>query len=258
MTTFDVLALFGILLVTFAGGYPPLFRRKTDGVDSYPGGEAFTSGIFLALALVIMLPEATTLLNKAWHSDFPSASVIAVLFFFLLLSLEHMVAHLRLRMNDESQLAAPIIPVVMVFMIAIPSFFMGTALGLSTKALKWYILVAILAHKGSAGFALALEMVKSRLSPRQRLGLYSGFAMSTPFGIICGSCMQGYLVTSGPMPLIKGMVLAMAAGTFLYLGTLHELKQAPLITHCTCRRNFLWLLFGFGLTVGVRFLLGVH
>ena len=116
--------------------------------------------------------------------------VIAVLFFFLLLSIEHMVAHLRLRMNDDSRLSAPVIPVVMVVMIAIPSFFMGMAWGTSTRTLKWFIFIAVLAHKGSAGFALALEMVKSRLPARQRIGFYSGFAMSTPLGIILGSCMH--------------------------------------------------------------------
>ena len=60
------------------------------------------------------------------------------------------------------------------------------------------------------------------------------------------------------MQLVEGLVLATAAGIFLYLGTLHELKQAPLSAHCNCRRNFLWLLIGFGLTAGGRFLLGIH
>jgi len=50
----------------------------------------------------------------------------------------------------------------MTIMIAIPSFFLGTALGMNRLAV-----VAIMAHKGSAGFALALNMARSRLSRGQ-------------------------------------------------------------------------------------------
>ncbi len=255
MTLFDVLALFSILLVTFAGGYAPLFGRKSGAAGSYPGAEAFTAGIFLALSLVIMLPAATHLLDVAWRTDFPSASVISMLFFFLLLSIEHAVAHLRFRINDRSQLTTPVIPVIMTVMIAVPSFFMGAALGVSGSGLQWFIFLAIMAHKSSAGFALALEMVKSRLTRGQRLGLFTTFACSTPLGIVLGGGIHGCL-GGGGMMVVKGIVLSMASGTFLYLGTLHELKQAPLITHCNCRRNFLLLLGGFVLTVAVRILLG--
>ena len=255
MNFFDVAALLCILLVTFAGGYAPLFGKKTNGVGSYPGAEAFTAGVFLALSLIIMLPAATSLLDAGLRTDFPVASVISGLFFFLLLSIEHAVEHLRLRADDKSTLSTPVIPVIMTVMIAIPSFFMGTALGVSNRTLELFIFVAIIAHKSSAGFALALEMVNSRLTPRQRLLLFSLFALSTPLGIVLGGSIHGYL-GGHTMQIVKGLVLSMAAGTFLYLGTLHELQRAPLIRHCNCRRNFFLLLGGFLLTVIVRVLLG--
>jgi len=255
MNGFDLVAILCILLVTFAGGYAPLFGTRTKNTVSYPGAEAFTAGVFLALSLVIMLPAATSLLDAAWRTEFPSASVAAGLFFFLLLGIEHAVEHLRLRENDRSTQSTPAIPVIMTAMIAIPSFFMGTALGVSGRALELFIFIAIMAHKSSAGFALALEMVKSRLTPRCRLLLFCLFALSTPLGIILGGSVHSYLAGHG-MQVVKGLVLAMAAGTFLYLGTLHELQRAPLIAHCNCRRNFLLLLGGFLLTVIVRMLLG--
>jgi zinc transporter ZupT len=255
MSLFDSLALLCILLVTFAGGYAPLFGKSMGAVRSYPGAEAFTAGIFLALSLVIMLPAATGLLGSAWDTGYPIASVISVLFFFVLLSIEHAVEHLRLRTNDSSTLNAPAISIIMTFMIAVPSFFMGTALGVSNKSLEWFIFIAIMAHKSSAGFALALEMVKSRLTPKQRLLLFACFALSTPIGLVLGSTLHGYL-GGYTMQVAKGLVLSMASGTFLYLGTLHELKHAPLIAHCNCRRNFLLLLAGFILTAIVRLLLG--
>lgn len=255
MNFFDIIAIFCILLVTFAGGYAPLFGGKAEAAGGYPGAKAFTAGVFLALSLIIMLPAATGLLYAGFMSQFPAASLVAGLFFFFLLGIEHAVEHLRLRVDDRSTQSTPAIPVIMTVMIAIPSFFMGTALGVSGRTTELFIFIAIMAHKSSAGFALALEMVNSRLSPRRRLLLFSFFALATPVGIVLGGsvhhCLGGHL-----MIIVKGLVLSMASGTFLYLGTLHDLQRAPLIAHCNCRRNFLLLLGGFLLTAAVRVLLG--
>ncbi len=252
MTFFDFISLICILLVTFAGGYVPLFGKKTDGTKSYPGAEAFTAGIFLALSLVIMLPAATCLLDAAWHTEFPLASVISVLFFFLLLSIEHAVEHLRFRLNDPSELVTPAIPIIMTSMIAIPRFH-GRAWS-QFRSLQGVIFLRSLHIKVPAVRAGSGDDQK-QLTPHRRLLLFSCFALSTPLGIVLGGSVHGVL--GGPlMQVVKGLVLSMASGTFLYLGTLHELKRAPLITHCNCRRNFLLLLFGFLLTVVVRILLG--
>jgi zinc transporter ZupT len=140
-------------------------------------------------------------------------------------------------------------------MIAVPSFFLGAALGVSDTAAATFIFIAVLAHKGTAGFALALKMVRSTLTRKQTFFFYALFACSTPCGIIVGGEIHQYLVGT-PMLIVKGIILSLAAGTFLYMSVLHELRHTPLIVHCNCKRGFVLMLFGFVVTAIVRLLLG--
>ena len=58
------------------------------------------------------------------------------------------------------------------------------------------------------------------------------------------------------MDIIKGTILSLAAGTFLYMSTLHELAKAPLIKNCGNKKGFLLMLCGFVITALVRLLIG--
>ena len=59
MRLFDIIAVILILLITFAGAYMPLFNQeKAKKTRSFPLGQAFSAGVFLALALTLMLPSA--------------------------------------------------------------------------------------------------------------------------------------------------------------------------------------------------------
>lgn len=258
---FKIICMFCILGVTFAGGYYPLFRAsKTEQIEEgFPLGEAFASGVFLALSLTLMLPSAFHLFGKAFPDlDFPLASVIAIIFFILLLSLEHLTTHLKEKDEEKEEyreLSSPLIPVIMTVMIAIPSFFLGTALGVSQSLSAVFIFVAIMAHKGSAGFALALKMVKSTMSRPQIITLFCLFAFATPVGIVIGEDLHQYL-SGYAMLIVKGAILAMASGAFLYMSTLHELRHTPLIKSCCTLKGFMFLVSGFVLTALIRFILG--
>ena len=70
----------------------------------------------------------------------------------------------------------------MTTMIAIPSFFLGAALGVSDMPAALMIFLAIIIHKGTAAFALALKMVRSTMTRKQSLLLFSCFCCSTPPG----------------------------------------------------------------------------
>jgi zinc transporter 1/2/3 len=251
-----------IVLITFAGGYIPLFRQeKAKRKEGFPQGEAFTAGIFLALCLTLMLPSAFHLLQKAFPDlDYPIASLIAILVFLFLLSLEHITVHIRKTLEKEGEkkeesLAPASIPIIMTLMIAIPSFFLGTALGVSSKSAAIFIFVAIITHKSSAAFALALKMVRSTLTRNQTFITFGVFAFSTPFGILFGADVHQYL-SSHTMFIVKGVILSMAAGTFLYMSTIHEFRHAPLIANCGNRKGFLFMFFGFAVTAFVRLLIG--
>ncbi|MCK5710915.1 MAG: hypothetical protein KAI07_10275, partial [Deltaproteobacteria bacterium] len=55
---------------------------------------------------------------------------------------------------------------------------------------------------------------------------------------------------------VKGFILALASGTFLYMATLHDLEHAPLIKSCVTKKGFIIMLCGFIITLLVRFLIG--
>lgn len=204
-----------------------------------------------------MLPAGFSLLNKAFpDAIYPTASLIALVIFLTLLALEHMTTHIKESNQAEAvPLSPPMIPIIMTLMIAIPSFFLGAALGVSDTNAAILIFIAIVVHKGSAGFALALKLVRSTLTRTQAYIIFSLFAFATPLGIIVGEDLHRYL-TGHILFVVKGTILSLASGTFLYMGTTHEMRHTPIIQDCGSKRGFALMLSGFVLTALVRLIIG--
>lgn len=257
LTFFQWFSLVFILLVTVAGGWLPLaYPERARSPEGFPLGKPFACGVFLALSLVMMLPSGVHLLGKAFpHALLPLPSVIVAVVFLALLFMEHREEELGAKGARLGGRTSPVIPVIMTVMIAIPSFLLGTALGVSGTIQAVVIFLAIIAHKGTAGFALAVKMVRSSMSRTQVFLLYAFFACSTPIGIITGQEARDSL-TGHEMLVIKGIILSAAAGVFLYMSTMHGLRDNPLITQCRRHAGFIAMVVGFVLTVGVRLLIG--
>ena len=258
LTAFQWFCLFSILAASFAGGFYPQFRQDAARSDSgFPMGEAFTAGVFMALALTLMMPSSFHLLQTEFPKlDYPITSLIVIGTFFFLLALEQISHRVEERLaGGAAELSPPTIPLIMTAMIAIPSFFLGTALGVSETGAAIFIFVAIMVHKSSAAFALALKMVRSTMTRGQVWLAFSLFAFSTPVGIVVGQRIHELL---GPHTLntVKGIILGLAAGTFLYMATVHEFRRAPMIANCNTLKGFGVMLAGFLITAFVRFLIG--
>ena len=255
MNQIEIFSFILILGAAVAGGFYPLTRREAARSDEgFPYGEAFTAGVFLALALVIMLPAGLHLFEKAYPQEvFPVAVLIAIAAFLILLAIEHKAVKVVIRSGGD-KLTPASIPIIMTVMISIPSFLLGTALGLSESETALFILAAILAHKSSAGFGLALAMVRSRLTRVQTYILYSVFALSTPIGIVAGADAR-HMLSGETLLVVKAFTLSIAAGVFLYMATLHEFGNAPFIRYCANRKGFVVMLLGLFLTIGVKVIL---
>ncbi|MDD5173359.1 MAG: ZIP family metal transporter [Candidatus Omnitrophica bacterium] len=259
ITLFEWLSLLLIISVAILGGYYPLMRRdKARGREGFPAGESFTAGVFLALALTIMLPAGYHLFNKAFPEfNYPIASIVAIASFLLLLAIEHVTMKLaKSHTGRDTGLSDPVIPIIMTVMIAIPSFLLGTALGVSRTFSAVFILVAILAHKSSAGFGLALTMARSTLTRVQTYIVYGLFVISTPLGILVGADIHQFL-KGDIMLIVKAFILSAAAGIFLYMCTLHGFRDTPLVKHCSGVKGFSIMLAGLILTALVRLMLGL-
>ena len=230
-------ALLIFIITLVAGFYPFLKRIKTNQGHSFPIGESLAAGIFLGAGLLHMLGDASHAFYQL-HYDYPIAFVIAGAVFLFFLLLEHVGRELYQHQGSGNAFA-----ILAVAMLSVHSFFTGAALGLS-DSLSVVIMVwlAIIAHKWAASFALAIQINKSDLSLKVGIALFLLFAIMVPLGIICGNSITTMLSNN---PLIEPVFSAIAAGTFLYLGTLHGLEQATLIKQCCNLHRYYFVILGF-------------
>ena len=258
LTDFQVISIICILAAALVGGYFPLARRELAmEPEGLPQGQAFAAGVFLALSLIIMLPHGLSLFGKAYPGiKYPLASLVAIAAFLFLVALSHVAVAKQAQTAMAGQLSSPVVPVIITIMIAIPSFLLGTALGISDTTGAMMIFFAIMAHKGTAAFALALAMVRSTMTKAQTYTLLGLFVCSTPLGILVGADVHLYLVGHAAL-MAKAIILSLAAGVFLFMATLHEMKHSPIIIHCCTLRGFGYMLAGLIITAFVRLILGL-
>jgi zinc transporter 1/2/3 len=193
--------------------YPLKFQGQAKHHRFLERGDAFASGIFLGAALFHLLPDAReNFISLFAGVHYPFAEVISAFGFLFLLSLE--------RISKQSTL-----PIVVATIIIIHSFIEGSALGLNIALAPAIILaVAIIAHKGSESFALAFVLNRETLPKNILYLLVSVFLITTPLGIALGT-FSTYFLQSHLEILLTAIFNAFAAGTFLYMSTLHHINH---------------------------------
>ena len=226
--SFKLIAALTILLFTLLSGLWPFFTRKPEWQCSRL--EALASGVFLGAALLHMLPDSVHgFMAMGYHYPYPFLILGSV--FLLLLLIE-----------QYQQFSGGMI-LLSTLLLSIHSFLEGAALGVSLFSTALLIFIAIMAHKGAASFALATQINRSHFSLKIRGLTFAIFASMTPLGIFMGS----FVIASShsQLSVLTPIFNAMAAGTFLYIGTLHGLEQSPLIRHCRQLSHFFYMLMGF-------------
>jgi zinc transporter 1/2/3 len=230
--TFKIFAALIILIMTLIGGLWP-FLKKSKKEFEFPVGESFAAGIFLGAGLLHMLPDAARdFFNAGYH--YPLPFLIAALSFLTLLFLEHLSHAIKTQ-----------IALLTLIMLAIHSLLEGAAVGLSTDFItSFMIFIAIIAHKGAASFALSINLNRSKMSSVSTWTGFGIFALMTPLGIFGGEWVNSATQFNA---LLTPTFTALAAGTFLYIGTLHGLGRASLIKHCCNIKEFIVMFSGFSL-----------
>ncbi len=244
LALFKVILAIIVFLVAIIGGLWP-FIKKINHLTSeeitefdFPVGESVASGIFLGAGLLHMLPDAVKDFSKAGY-DYPFAFLIAGASFLLLLLLEHISVSLK---HHSAQLFSSI-ALLTVTMLSIHSFLEGAAVGLAASfATTIIIFIAIIAHKGAASFALSINLNRSHIGLTYRIIAFSIFVLMTPLGIFSGDWI---LATTQHGTLLTPIFSSLAAGTFLYIGTLHGLERTSLIRHCCNMKEFFFMFTGF-------------
>ncbi len=233
-------AIIVILTTTASGFYPFKKRIKTNQGHDFPIGEALAAGVFLGAGLLHMLGDAASQFD-AMHIDYPVPFLLAGITFLALLWLEHFGKELYHHQGGNSSAFA----ILSVIVLSFHSLLAGAALGLSGNiSVVLVILIAIIAHKWAASFALAVQLNTSSLSLKACFIAFGIFALMTPAGILLGNHLTSHLQH---YPLLTPIFLSLAAGTFLYLGTLHGLNRAVMVQRCCNLKHFSFVILGFAI-----------
>lgn len=230
-----------IVAVALVSGWP-LFRRAGTESASQPIvlGEALACGVFLGAGLIHMLSDADSDFVES-GVDYPWATVICGSVILGLLYLEH----LGTKLSTSSDKASTLLPLLTVAVLSIHSFLVGAALGSSAEAaITIVIFIAVIAHKGAAAYALGIELARSALSRPAAILAYGVFVLLFPIGAGIGTYVQ---TATSAHPLWEPIFASLAAGTLLFLGTLHGLAANTLIARCQNRADFLFVLLGFAI-----------
>jgi len=247
--SFKLLTALAIFIITLSAGWLPFVKRihMRVGID-FPIGEALASGVFLGVGLLHMLSDASKGFAIAGY-DYPFAALLAGAMFLFLLWLEHLgrdyyqhehghhhEAHGHDHDLEHSHdhkpegLRGKSFALLALAMLSLHAFLESAALGLSTNfTIILMLAIAILAHKWAESFALAIQLTKSSLSSKMGVIYFLLFALVAPIGIFLGGFASEKIQH---LPLLGPTFLALAAGTFLYLGTLHGLSRAVMVQQC--------------------------
>ncbi len=215
---YKAIAAILIFLVAFTAAIALLKRKHAPRhAESIELGEALASGIFLGAAFFHMLPDAIRLFSHLYGTlNYPVPEVICVAGFLLLLFLE------RLSLGNAS-IQSTSIPYILALILIIHAVTEGAALGIgSTLAETVMLFIAILVHKGSESFALCIILLRHKLPFNRIFMIIILFSLMTPAGILFGAVIN-QLTFARNGELIAAIFNAFAAGTFLYISTLHHI-----------------------------------
>lgn len=229
-----------IFLVAIIAAWIPFREKQQTTRREFPAGEALASGVFLGAGLIHMLGDASQDFFQRGLS-YPFSYLIAGIVFLALLWLEHVGREVYEHQGSDSNHFA----LLAFIMLSIHSFFAGAALGLSGSSSVMIVLfIAIIAHKWAASFALAVQFNKSPMNKAQRIKYFLIFALMTPIGIFLGDIAT---MSTHSLPYLLPIFSSIAAGTFIYLGTLHGLSRAVMVEKCCNLKHYSFVIIGFAL-----------
>lgn len=240
-------ALF-IWLISMIGGLFALQMTKRHSHNHVLQiAEAFAGGIFLGAALFHMLPDAEqTLRNIYPELNYPLANLICAISFCIFLFLEQIMQYFS---NHNDSHSVNLLPMLLTALISIHALSEGIALGINQDVASiLLIFIAIAVHKSSEGFAVAIQLLKSRLKFKHIVLLFTLFSFMSPLGISLGFSAH-YFVHGKQNQLLFAIFNAFAAGSFLYIATLHKLHHKH--NHQTPLKEFIATLFGLTIMASV-------
>jgi zinc transporter 1/2/3 len=230
-----------VFVAGIVGGFLPFLVPASSqrGARLLSLGNALGGGIFISAGLLHMLPDADAAVKAlAPDVDFPTAFLVATLFFVLILTIDfvllggHDHAHAFSTESSTDLLAPDVVPVdkapatsvlnviVLLLALSVHSIIAGLAAGLEEDAKDTFVMfIAIVAHKWSAVMSMTIAAIHAGLPANSRVAIVVGLSLVTPCAMIVGSLARSAL-SSSAAAWASALGQAAAAGTFLYVAIL--------------------------------------
>jgi zinc transporter 1/2/3 len=241
LTAAKVLAAVLIFALALIAGLLPI-RLANTRQHLISIADAFAGGVFLSASFLHMLPDALEGFHVALpNMAYPIALLVVMLTFFMLFVLEHSNLFIQREHSVEHRATTPYL---LALLLGVHSILEGAAIGINTHlADAAVIFFAVLAHKGSESFALAIKLYRYAVNTKQVVKVIILFACMTPLGIFIAMYACSILQNNAAL-LAAAIFNALAAGTFLYIGAVHIIGEPDNIF---CRCGMISLLSGMAL-----------
>lgn len=221
---FKLLSIILIIIAAFIGGLIPLRSKNKDSKSkALLMGNSFAGGVFLGAGFLHMLPDAIdnfTQLNL--ETDYPFAPLIAAIGFIFVLALEKVVA-----VKPESEIVNKDsrFPIILFIVLSIHSIIAGMSLGLESTFISGIVIfIAIIAHKGSAAYALSVNMLGKQIESKIIKKSIAYLSIMTPIGVIIGGIIDN-IESSMISVWFEAIFDSLAAGTFIYIAIMEIINE---------------------------------
>jgi len=217
MKIIAAISIFVIALVM--GAIPLIFARSARLKSLLTYCDALTTGLFLGVGLIHLLPEAIEhvieqQLPGSLTGIFTTCAATAI----FLQAIEHTGKKIARHSNDHSSWISYFLIVILSIHSALEGIVLGVEL---SPKYEMTLFVAIMAHKGAAAFSVITNMLTNDISRYKAITALVFFSLATPLGILLGkNLLDTHWIEANHY--IQPYFDAMAAGTFIYVAISHN------------------------------------
>lgn len=211
-----IIAAVSILVIALVmGAIPLIFTRSSRFKSKLTYCDALTTGLFLGIGLIHLLPEAIEKQLPGSLTGIFSICAATAIFLQVIESTGKKIANHK---NNHSFW----ISYFMVVILSIHSVLEGFVLGVELNPkYEMSLFIAIMAHKGAAAFSVITNMLTNHISRHKSIIALVLFSLATPIGILLGkNLLDTHWIEANQY--IQSHFDAMAAGTFIYLAISHN------------------------------------
>jgi len=198
---------------------------------------SFSAGVILTIGFIHLLPEAVENTSYAFY-----AILFTILGFY---TLEHvMVIHHCQEEDCEVHTLSSLAFAGMIFHSFLDGFIIGVSFEASTK-IGMVAAFGILLHKLPVGISVTSMLIHDKVNRTKIIRIGILIAIATPIG-----ALLSFMITQTMPKELLGILLAVSAGSFVYLGASDLLPE----THKKHRKSNIAMVF---LGVGMVFLVSL-